>query len=64
MRARPYVWYVERTKMRYDAVDRNCYDAINLLWLMDFKEGHHKFNAKIPSGPANVGPDGIKKEMR
>ncbi len=25
------MWYAERTKRRYDAVDRNSYDAVNLL---------------------------------
>ena len=28
LRARPYISYAERTKMRYDAVDRTFYDAI------------------------------------
>ena len=30
MRVRPYIRYAERTKMRYDAVDRSCCDAINI----------------------------------
>ncbi len=30
MRARPYIWYAERTKMRCDAVDRIFYDAIRI----------------------------------
>jgi len=28
LRARPYMWYVERTKKCYDAVDRTFCDAI------------------------------------
>jgi hypothetical protein len=28
LRVRPYIWYAERTKMRYDAVDRSFCDAI------------------------------------
>jgi hypothetical protein len=29
LRVRPYMWYAERTKIRYDAVDRSFCDAIH-----------------------------------